>query len=417
VVKESDLAGVAERPMPGDTRNPALDGLRGIAILLVLAHHFVADPTHKDLIGRGAYELAYATWCGVDLFFVLSGFLITGILFDSKGSERYFRTFYARRGLRIVPLYYGILLTLFVFVPLAVRYSPAVQAVANRQAWLWCYAVNLNIALESQWLFDAEWLRLGHFWSLSIEEQFYLLWPMLVFLFSRRALMWVCVAAVAAALGVRVTMHWAGVEPTVVYVFTLCRMDALSIGAFLALAVRGAGGIDALLKPVRGTAAASGAALGGIFLAFGSFNENLTAVVTVGYLLLGIFFGSLCLPPASRSPVARCFSLRPLRFFGFYGYGLYVFHVLLMPAFVKLFGAHRLKESLGSPEAAVLGFALLATAGSVAAAWLSWHFYESRFLRWKRCFVYSSTRSGRLPVMTRLQSLSATSAAAGGPHG
>jgi len=377
--------------MSSETRIFALDGLRGTAVILVMVHHFFAYPQHEALIGSNLYNLAYVGWTGVDLFFVLSGFLITGILIQAKGENHYFRNFYMRRILRIFPLYYGVLLVVFGLVPLVYRYSPAVQMVAERQMWLWFYGVNVNIALEAKWLFDAEWLALGHFWSLAIEEHFYLLWPALVFLLGWRALMIVCGLCIPVALVTRLALLKAGVVPTAVYVLTPCRMDSLAIGGLLALAVRSPRGVGALLPAARWTCVAGGVALLAIFLACGNFSEELPVMQSVGYPLLALFFGSLLvlsLNPAPTSVVRRFFCFRLLRLFGAYSYGLYVFHVLLRPLFIKLFGASHLASLLGSPLGGVVAFTILAILGSLLAAFLSWHLYEGPFLRLKRFFEY-----------------------------
>ena len=173
---------------------PALDGLRGIAIILVMLHHFTNyRPTSgiDGLIGSVVFFL----WTGVDLFFVLSGFLITGILLDSRGSERYFTTFYARRTLRIFPLYYLVLFVAFVVLP----QFPAVNAVLTGQVDLppqwpyWLYLENFSIAARG-WVHG--WVDVG--WSLAIEEQFYLVWPLVIWLCPPRLLALLCAAIIVA---------------------------------------------------------------------------------------------------------------------------------------------------------------------------------------------------------------------------
>ena len=373
-------------------RNKALDGLRGTAVIIVMLHHLAAYPPHSALLSRTVYSLFYAGWVGVDLFFVLSGFLITGILFEAKGSQHYFRNFYMRRFLRIFPLYYGVLVVIFVLVPLAYHFSPAVQEVANHQMWLWFYGVNINIALETKWFFGAEWLELGHFWSLSVEEHFYLLWPALAFLLRRRTLMGVCGLCVAVALVLRILLIKGGADPGVVYVLTPCRMDSLAIGAFAALAVRGSGGVEVLVRAARRLAVISGTALFAMAVSYGSFTEDLPLVQTAGYPLLALLFGSVLVLSLGPGIAERFFSMPLLRFFGTYSYGLYVFHVLLRSLFVKLFGAEHMSAVLGSPLAAVLAFTVLAMGGSVMAAVLSRHLFEDHFLRWKRFFEYRQAR-------------------------
>src|SRR5438874_11818359 len=122
---------------------PSLDGLRGLAIILVLLFHFTPEGGGHTLIGVLTRWVSRLGWCGVDLFFVLSGFLITGILFDAKGSPHYFRNFYMRRVLRIFPLYYGVLLVVFIIVPLFKTMTADDWRLMNNQHWLWLYAANI----------------------------------------------------------------------------------------------------------------------------------------------------------------------------------------------------------------------------------------------------------------------------------
>ena len=160
-----------------------LDGLRGLAILMVMAFHFAWVQPPRSLPAKLFVFVGSFGWAGVDLFFVLSGFLITGILLDSKSEPYYFRNFYARRILRIFPLYYSVLLVTLVVLPHFVSYdTPELTALLRSQAWLWLYSANVSVAVEhGHWLWNADWLRLGMLWSLAVEEHFYLVWPLLVF--------------------------------------------------------------------------------------------------------------------------------------------------------------------------------------------------------------------------------------------
>src|SRR5215470_15487207 len=130
---------------------PGLDGVRGLAILLVLAVHFVGNATPVSFGERIAVKLGNYGVLGVDLFFVLSGFLITGLLLDSKGRPRYFRNFYARRTLRIFPLYYAVLAILFLVLPLVVALPAPLEDARRHQIWLWTYTANFYIASKASW--------------------------------------------------------------------------------------------------------------------------------------------------------------------------------------------------------------------------------------------------------------------------
>jgi peptidoglycan/LPS O-acetylase OafA/YrhL len=172
-------------PVVGPQRVASLDGLRGLAVLLVLAHHSAQTagrPDHPlNLFLNG---ILLAGWTGVDLFFVLSGFLITGILYDARGRANYFRTFFMRRFLRIFPLYYVSLLILVVLLPALLPPDPALQHMQQELPWYWAFLANVRIAYAG-W---SESSYILHFWTLAVEEQFYIVWPFLVFSLSRTAL-------------------------------------------------------------------------------------------------------------------------------------------------------------------------------------------------------------------------------------
>src|SRR5215470_2833769 len=223
---------------------PGLDGVRGLAILLVLAVHFVGNATPVTWGERLAVKLGNYGVLGVDLFFVLSGFLITGLLLDSKGDPHYFRNFYARRTLRIFPLYYFVLALLFVVIPALATIPPALEEARQHQAWLWTYTANFFLAAKSSWALT----YVSHFWSLAIEEHFYLLWPLVVFSFRRETLERICLWVIGAALALRIALSLAGVSELSISVLTPCRVDALCIGGLLAAIGRREGGPGSLVR-------------------------------------------------------------------------------------------------------------------------------------------------------------------------
>src|SRR5688500_14259012 len=221
---------------------PALDGLRGIAIILVMLHHFTyIRPTSgiDGLIG----SVMFFCWSGVDLFFVLSGFLITGILLDTRGSEKYFTTFYARRTLRIFPLYYLVLFLALVVLPnfpalhaMLTAQEETGQVVMPAQWPYWLYLTNFAIA-DRGWVHG--WVDVA--WSLAIEEQFYLVWPLVIWLCPPRVVAVLCAVILVAEPAARVFLRGAEEEPVLVlpiYVLTWFRLDGLAMGALLALAQR-----------------------------------------------------------------------------------------------------------------------------------------------------------------------------------
>jgi peptidoglycan/LPS O-acetylase OafA/YrhL len=368
---------------------PVLDGLRGIAILAVIVYHYAFELQHGHGLGGAVYELLHQGRHGVDLFFVLSGFLITGILLDSRQSPRYFSTFYARRTLRIFPLYYGVLYVVLVLLPILVPPLPLAQAVIHQQGWLWAYGTNILMSWRDQVFFNAEHFNLAHFWSLAVEEQFYLVWPLLVLALSRRALAGVCIALVPLALATR----WFFVAHTdmgsAAYFFTICRVDALALGALVATLARSSGGLAALRSPALWIVPICALLWLALLPSTGGKHWDFSSHFI--YTPIAIFCGGIvCLalnaPPSSAT--ARFLSTATLRFFGKYSYGLYVFHFLLYPAFQLGYAALPLPAALHEGALGLTGLGVLSTGASIAAAWLSYNFYEKQFLKLKSRFRY-----------------------------
>lgn len=377
-------------PEPGTIGHiPALDAVRGIAILLVLATHFFnydGLPPPAVWLDRLLSAITRTGWIGVDLFFVLSGFLITGILYDAKGSGRYFRNFYARRVLRIFPVYYVSLLVFLVLLPGLYPEHRGLRALKADDFWYWTYLTNVQIAQHGFPWFGA----LGHFWSLAIEEQFYLVWPVVVFMFGRSSLIRVCAFCIVAAFVLRVLLMLGGYG-TAAYVMTPARMDALAMGAGLALIARGPKGLTPLIRVARPAAGVLGAVLVAILVWRQGLIPWDPLMKTVGHTLLAAFFAAvlvLALTSPEQTRWGRFWSSRTLRFFGRYSYGLYVFHhPMLFFNFGALLFLDRIPFLYGSLLLKKLVFVTAATAVSIALALISWHLYEKRCLGLKRFFT------------------------------
>jgi peptidoglycan/LPS O-acetylase OafA/YrhL len=366
---------------------PALDGLRGVAILLVLAVHLITmgGGTPRTSIDRCLPQIASVGWSGVNLFFVLSGFLITGIVYDAKGRADGLKNFYARRVLRIFPLYYAVLTIYFLFYP---RLFPAgaenVRGNWHYQAWLWLYGVNWGLYFSPH-----GFPNLGHFWSLAIEEHFYLVWPFIIRSCSRQVSMKICAALIIVAALFRFGWIASGQPAGFVWVLDPSHFDGLALGSLIALAARGPGGLSALRRPALWAALICSNMV--IFL-FGYMREALHVhwrFQLYGWTPLVLCFGSalvLVILAPRQSFIGKVFHSRVLRFFGTYSYGIYVYHCLLSDQFHVWFPTEVFQRALGSYIPAVLLYALLATLVSVAVSWVSYHGFEKPILKLKDYF-------------------------------
>src|SRR5580698_10368066 len=221
------------------SRIPELDGLRGIAVLCVVCiHYIVVSPSAHSPIAAFFQRAVALGWSGVDLFFVLSGFLIGGILLDARGSPNYFKAFYARRFFRIIPLYYAWTALYIIVVALAGHtlqsHSNSGRAEMSGAPVYIHFLFLQNIWPIAFWGLGAGWFT--QMWSLAVEEQFYLVCPWLIRFVSTRRLRLVLFAVIAGAPFLRLTLRAiAHVRPMSIYILTPCRADALAIGILAAL--------------------------------------------------------------------------------------------------------------------------------------------------------------------------------------
>lgn len=349
---------------------PELDGLRGLAILPVVFYHCESRLTQPAI-----HAVVQWGWAGVNLFFVLSGFLITGILLDSRDDPHFFRNFYARRSLRIWPVYALLLLLNFVVVPL-VFYGPWAMIGDVRHApWLY-----LLLFVQNLFVLTLPG-TIGPTWSLAIEEQFYVVWAPLA-RWARNSYLMILLAIVIVASPFLREAN----RGTLTATNTLIHLDGLAFGALIAVSLR-----TLRLTPVlcrRVAAAAIGIAVPVLcyLLYYGSaFSDSFLALLFAGLLLLGLASSG------SGSLYSRALTWKPLRFYGKISYGLYMIHILV---FVLIGALDKKLERYGTPGD--LAIVAVRFALATLAAWAMFEWFERPILRLKRHF-HASSQATEIP--------------------
>jgi len=373
-------------------RIPALDGLRGWAILLVLLWHSVFQASvNSHPVLRWILRLGRMSWSGVDLFFVLSGFLIGGILIDARESPNYFKTFYLRRAFRILPLYFLLLSVCW----LAFRASILGGAPENWTAalfngpvpWWSFFTFTQNIGMAAAGQFSGSGLAVT--WSLAIEEQFYLSLPLIVRSVSRKRLLYVTFGIIAGAALLRVVLiHFFPFKgPFACYVLMPCRADALGLGVLSAILVREETSWNYMVRHRRLLYACSGVLLLGVFgVILQAYPLFTVALHGLEYSVLALFYASVLLIAVTGEDrfVRMAFCNWPLMKLGSIAYGTYLLHYICLNIFHRaLISSH---VSLTAASTLGTSFAALATAVLLAA--LSWVLFEKPLVRRGRAFRY-----------------------------
>jgi peptidoglycan/LPS O-acetylase OafA/YrhL len=364
---------------------PELDGLRGIAITLVMVFHLVyrsglaAATFGNSIFGR----FGNIGWCGVDLFFVLSGFLIGGILIDNRDVQHYFRTFYIRRTLRIVPIYLAVLLTYTAFVHFTGR------SLFGEIAPWYIYATFTMDFWTTLRASTPSTVFLSIAWSLAIEEQFYLTFPFIVRFVPRQHLAKAVAALAFTCSAARVIAAYAHqANATHAYRLPWFRADALLIGVLCALAVRNLRVREFLERRpmfLYGSAALCIAAL--LPMQFDFFGLPSSAMATFGLTLLPILFASVLLIAVlhPKSPIAEALRFPPLMYLGTVAYFVYLVH-LSVPLLIALAAPARMNTIEGA-----WFLIIISAASTIVLASLSWRFFEGPFVRLGKQACYGTS--------------------------
>jgi len=357
-----------------------LDGVRAIAALMVVVFHFFRDLTPDTQFLSIVKDISYFGQTGVTLFFVLSGFLITRILIYTKETEGFFKNFYLRRTLRIFPLYYLFLLIWFFIAPLIITMEPTTF---SQQFYYYSYLQNFART------FDWDVAGPTHFWSLSVEEHFYLFWPFMVFFLSKKNMFRSIFIIILFSIVLRAIMIDSDYS---VFIFTFTRFDSLAIGSLLALLE-----LRKFFRPensrkflvlLGGSVISIGLLYAFLSEEFGDYRQN------IRYLLFSlIYFATigflLCIK--NGHVINRFLKTGFLNYTGKISYGLYVYHPLVFLICAEHFETDFLALNF------IIGLIL-----SYLIAGLSYHFFESRFLSLKKYFDYKKTSEST--KMTKISS-------------
>jgi peptidoglycan/LPS O-acetylase OafA/YrhL len=369
---------------------PILDGIRAYAVLMVcIFHFFMANESgiyeNNKILGIFLFKTSELGKRGVELFFILSGFLITGILLDTKKSLNYFKTFYARRFLRIFPLYYFVLFISFAILPLILTIDVTAAEIIKKQSFLWTYTSNLaSFWGKGGWDAGTNFPWFVHFWSLCVEEHFYLLWPLMIYYIDEKILpkiMWAII--VVSALSFLFSSVFPNIMP-VLGCSSIVYAGVLSLGGLIAIYHRN----QVKLKK-KGILLRKYILLTGILLFIVNFIPRKFALNEILTLFLSVlFFVQLLVISLNGSAFAsKILNHKKLFFIGKISYGIYVYHGLLVP-FLNSYLYKAILSSLHNAFIASIIHTVISTCISIALAWVSWEIFERKFLSFKKYFAY-----------------------------
>jgi peptidoglycan/LPS O-acetylase OafA/YrhL len=362
-------------PHAGKRHLPALDGIRGVAAISVFLYHY------GDLSGSGSHILRFVNEVklrgayGVDIFFALSGFLITGILWDTRDAGRRWLNFYCNRGLRLFPLYYGI----WAFI--------AVYCVFSHYPWHRSnYAYLLyagNFVFPFPWLSLIGTFNVSHFWSLACEEQFYMIWPVVVWrIRSVQTLQYISLIAFGGSIALKLIAFGFHINPMWQYALLPLHLEGLCAGAFCALVLR--------THPERTVRVGRRlfwilAPVAFLFFVISTWLQlSIGTEDCVAFGLVGATSAALittAVNPASL--LSRFFSTHALRMAGRYSYGIYVYSVFLHNTF-KTYVLPEIAHTFHGRIISGVVYLCTVICLTMLISIISFHLLEQPFLKLKR---------------------------------
>jgi peptidoglycan/LPS O-acetylase OafA/YrhL len=358
-----------------------IDVLRGIAILLVVIVHSTLLPGidakyFKMIASLGSF--------GVDLFFVISGFLITNILLRANRDKSYFKNFYLRRILRIFPLYYGFLIFFILILPLLISpssYSKSFQLLKDNQLFYWLYIPNYLFS------FYPEKIKFFHLWSLAIEEQYYMIWPLFVRYLNVRKLMVILIAVIITSFCLRCYFVSQQYNQYLIWSFTPIRLEAIALGSMVAILhnktdmILSKGNLDraiCLLVLI----------IFSLLVYLKGFYWNDAIVQSVGILLMDLLFAFIIIKFISIADLKHSAVNNLLLKLGKYCYAIYMFHELILGrVFDKVVKLNLDNLGASGPYLKIIIIFSFTLILSYLAAWVSWNAYEKWFIKLKHRFT------------------------------
>jgi len=351
-----------------------LDGLRGIAILLVVFYH-----------NFGFVKYFFFGWLGVDLFFVLSGFLITDILLNTVNKPGYFKNFYAKRVLRIFPLYYLSLIIFLLILPRIKDFPLDFSFYIDHQWWFWTYLQNWFLIFHNVGYTTT---AIQHYWSLAVEEQFYIVWPLLIFIIRKpRILLFITVLLLLGVIGTRLYMWTMQIKDLNYFgLYTYTRIDGICIGSMLAILqfMRS----RFINKYFTGLILLLAAMNFVFYFVNKEFNFTYPYLAIVGYTTFAMLFAIIVheVIQGNNKFFNFILNIRPLKFFGKISYGLYIFH---WPIYLILYDS---VDKIVRPMINISGnnltilVSILLTIIGVLISIISFYTFERYFLKKKKAF-------------------------------